>query len=76
MNPPMMPQPKLKADALYLGDNGRVFCGALRCAGMTAHFTGHDLSGHRVSRITARITRAWLAEIGHAPECEGCKVQP
>lgn len=43
--------PKLNPDRLYLGDNGRAFCGALRCAGMTAHSSGRDLSGQRVYKI-------------------------
>ena len=42
----------LDPDAIYLGDNGRAFCGAPRCAGMTAQATGRDLSGQRVHRLT------------------------
>lgn len=47
------PLPALRSVALYFGDNGRCFCGRLHCAGMNAHYTGRDLSGQRVERITA-----------------------
>lgn len=60
----------LRADTLYLGDNGRAFCGLLPCAGMTAHFSGHDLSGQAVAALTAREA------IDHGVTCEGCGVQP
>ena len=66
------PAPVLREDALYLGDNGRCFCGRLHHAGMTAHFTGRDLSGQRVHRVTeadqreARRMRVTL-------ECESCR---
>lgn len=66
------PQPVLKPDALYLGDNGRCFCGKLHCAGMTAYFTGRDLSGQRVERITPAILRVeGLARI----RCETCGLE-
>lgn len=58
---------KLDPVALYLGDNGRCFCDKLRCAGMTAHFTGRDLSGQRVMRVDAATAKA------HGLRCEGCK---
>jgi hypothetical protein len=57
------PKSKLKAGRLYLGDNGRCFCGTLRCAGMTAYFTGRDLSGMKVLA---------LAPGSPAFHCEGC----
>lgn len=53
--------------ALYLGDNGRCFCGKLRCAGTSAHFTGRDLSGQKVLRIDAVTAKQ------HGLRCEGCK---
>ena len=43
------PKPVLKDDALYIGDNGRVYHG--RCAGQTARYTGRDLRGAKVLRI-------------------------
>jgi hypothetical protein len=60
---------KIRIDRLYLGDNGRCFCGALRCAGMTAHYTGRDLSGQKIFPLTPAARAA-------APDvvfrCEGC----
>lgn len=64
--------PKLDATELYLGDNGRCFCGSLRCAGMTAHFTGRDLSGQKVAKITLRDNEALVAAIGRSFACETC----
>ena len=40
---------KLKAGRVYLGDNGRAFCA--NHAGMTARYTGRDLSGQKVSLL-------------------------
>jgi hypothetical protein len=61
------PKPVLKDDALYSGDNGRVYHG--RCSGISARYTGRDLSGHKVERITK-------AEIQADPDlwtCERCR---
>lgn len=80
-----LPKPKLKDDALYFGDNGRCFCGAH--AGMTARYTGRDLSGQRVERITPRVVaeyESFALEQGDKVEairplrCEtpGCTVKP
>lgn len=52
MNPTKDPEPKLRPTALYLGDGGVCFCG--RHAGMTAQYTGRDISGQRVLRIDTR----------------------
>lgn len=60
----------LKDDTLYLGDNGRAFCGRLDCAGTMAHFTGRDLSGQVALPIPAREAR------DHGVRCEGCGMQP
>lgn len=57
---------------IYLGDNGRVTCLALSCAGATAHFTKRDLSGQPLSRITATTVRFWVGAVGAEPQCEGC----
>lgn len=59
------PTPKLSDDALYIGDNGRCFCG--RHAGMNAKFTGHDPSGQPVERVTAEHA----AEYRRMAEAEG-----
>ena len=65
------PTPVLRADALYLGDNGRCFCGRLHHAGMTAHFTGRDLSGQQVHRVTEADQRE-ARRMGVVLACEGC----
>lgn len=51
------PTPVLRDGALYLGDNGRCFCGAH--AGCSARYTGYDISGQRVMRVTPAVARAW-----------------
>ncbi len=48
---PRTPKPRLDEQGLYLGDNGRCFCGKQRCAGMTAFYSGRDLSGQRLYRL-------------------------
>jgi hypothetical protein len=60
------PKPALDARKLYLGDNGRCFCGKLACAGMTAYFTGRDISGQRVHKLTPLAIRESVFK------CEGC----
>lgn len=61
----------LQPDRLYLGDNGRCFCGRLRCAGSSAHFTGRDLSGQRVALLDAK-ERALAELAGLTFRCETC----
>ena len=58
---------------LYIGDNARITCGDLRCAGMTAHFSKmkRDLSGGRMERVTIHYVREFEA-MGITPRCEGC----
>ena len=55
-----LPEPVLKPGALYWSDNGRLVCRA--CAGFTARYTGRDLSGQKVARVTIGDVQAWLAE--------------
>lgn len=67
------PKPVLDPGALYLGDNGRCFCGA--CAGTSAKYTGRDISGQKVARIDFDALVQWRAEMGdsnHDPKCEDC----
>jgi hypothetical protein len=61
----------LKADGLYLGDNGRCFCGELRCAGSSAHFDGRGISGQPVLEVTTQIAAEALA-MGARLRCESC----
>lgn len=60
------PKPRLVEVALYLGDNGRCFCGKPQCAGATAYFTARDLSGQKV----VRVPEALALEVGL--RCETC----
>lgn len=62
----------LDPDTLYWGDNGRVTCGALRCAGSTAHATGHDLSGQRMEKVKQGEVVDWVRALGRPPRCETC----
>jgi len=64
---------RLNPDRLYIGDNGRVFCGLVAHAGMTAAYSGRDLSGQRVHRMTVTETGEWMAVTGRRPQCEGCR---
>jgi hypothetical protein len=69
-----MKAPILHTDALYSGDNGRLFCGAH--AGQTAKYTGRDLSGQRVEEVSAIDVNT--ARLHHGVEfaCETCGFQP
>lgn len=57
-----MPRSKVDDNALYFTDNGRIVCGA-HC-GMSARFTGRDISGQRIARVTDADAASWLAEVG------------
>ena len=65
-------KPALSATALYLGDNGRLFCGAIHCAGAQAYGSGCDLSGQPVQRIGPKEVAFLEDETGTAAACEGC----
>lgn len=61
----------LSPDTLYIGDNGRCFCGKLRCSGASAFYAGCDLSGCGVLPIgPAEI--AYAKQEGIPLRCEGC----
>jgi len=64
----------LKQTALYFGDNGRCFCGKLRCAGASAFYTGRDLSGQLLERVTPRVLAECRAD-NFEPKCEGCSMR-
>jgi len=66
------PTPVLRDDELYLGDNGRAFCGRLHHAGMTALYTGRDISGQHVHRVTEDDQRE-AQKMGVELACEGCR---
>lgn len=65
------PKPVLQDDALYLGDNGRCFCG--KHAGTTAYYTGRDLSGQKVLRVTPEMAAEAKRPDGFELLCETCR---
>jgi hypothetical protein len=54
---PKEPKPVLKPNAVYLADGGSTIC--LHCAGMSALYTGRDLSGQKVQRVDVRYVKEW-----------------
>ena len=62
--------PLLGEGALYWADNGRVICA--KCAGQSALYTGRDISGQKVERITVEDVRAWPADLGTLRCASGC----
>lgn len=62
----------LDPERLYEGDNGRVTCGALGCAGTSAAYTGRTLAGHPVRALGTADVREWVGALGRPPCCEGC----
>jgi len=61
-----MSKPKLHERSLYAGDNGRIFCGKINCAGQTAYYSGRDLDGTSALRI--RAVDGWTVDT----KCETC----
>ena len=69
--------PVLTPDALYEGDNGRILHG--RCAGASATYTGRDISGRKVRRMSAAALAAYfaaVADLGITEACESCRGVP
>ena len=58
----------LASGAVYLGDNGRLMC--RDCAGATALYSSHDLSGQAVERLDTGSVRQMAAAIGRHVGCE------
>lgn len=67
------PKPVTKDDALYFTDNGACYCG--KHLGMSARYTGRDISGQKIERITPKVM-AECQTIGFSPKCENCGLQP
>jgi len=63
-------KPILDDEALYLTDNGACYCGK-HCGNM-ARYTGCDISGQKVSKLTIADVRASIATYKWEPECETC----
>ena len=64
------PRPVLVEGALHWADNGRVICA--KCAGQSALYTGRDISGQQVERITVAEVRAWPDDLGILRCASGC----
>ena len=64
------PRPLLREGALYFADGGRVVC--VRCAGASARYTGRDISGQKVARVTVEDVRAWPDDLGSLRCASGC----
>jgi hypothetical protein len=58
---------------LYFGDNGRCFCG--HHAGMSAAYTGMDISGQEVEKITPESLELCKGMYNFVPVCETCKIK-
>ena len=69
---PKEPKPALRADRLYLGDNGRTFCGESRCAGASAFYSGRTINGQEVLMITPPDVDEFERIVGRMPSCECC----
>ena len=65
-----MMRPLLREGALYWADGGRVICA--KCAGASALYTGRDLSGQKVERITVDDVRTWPDDLGALRCASGC----
>ena len=65
------PKPVLKPGIIYSGDNGMRIC--LECAGNSSKYTGRDLSGQRVAKMTMADAAWWKQMLGKDLACErGC----
>jgi len=64
------PSPVLRDGAVYWADNGRRICA--RCAGASALYTGRDLSGQAVERVTVDDVQAWPQDLGPLVCESGC----
>ncbi|WP_070988462.1 hypothetical protein [Halofilum ochraceum] len=63
-------EPLLRDNLLYLGDNGRVFCGA--CAPESTRYTCIDRGGEEVVEIIPEEARHVEHEEGITTACEIC----
>lgn len=64
------PRPVLKDAELYICDNGACYCGE-HC-GCSARFTGRDISGQKVERVTPADAKYFRDECGAELACETC----
>jgi len=68
------PGPVLRDEGLYLDGGGRLTCGLH--AGCSARYTGYDIGGARVLRVTPAMARQMEREMadlgGYRVACEDC----
>ncbi|MGE0193799.1 MAG: hypothetical protein AB7T63_17375 [Planctomycetota bacterium] len=62
--------PVLEREAVFWSDNGRRICRC--CAGMSALYTGCDISGQAVERVTLADVRDWPDDLGPLGCEDGC----
>lgn len=55
---------------LYFVDCGRILCGTH--LGMSARWTGHDISGQKIKLISAAALKRMTADVGRPIGCETC----
>ena len=55
---------KIQSEAIYLGDNGRAYCG--EHLGMTAKHTGRDISGQPIYKVKPED----VLQVGDVIVCE------
>lgn len=64
---------KIKADGIYITDNGAVYCG--KHLGATAQLTGRDISGQTILPITPAIAQSEFKNYRFEFACENCGVK-
>lgn len=70
MNSNTTPRPVLVSGAVYWSDGGRLICTC--CAGASARYTGRDISGQKVERVSIEDVRAWPDDLGALRCASGC----
>ena len=68
------PRPVLRDGAVYWADNGRRICA--RCAGASALYTGHDITGQPVERVTIDDVHAGPTTSGRSPARRDARRSP
>lgn len=63
----------LEPDAYYETDNGAIYHG--RCCGASARFTGRDISGRPVVRVSDHEAACFVRDLGLDDACEACNAR-
>lgn len=63
-----VPKSVLEPGTIYCSDNGRLIC--IECAGMSAKFTGRDISGQMIEVVPYNETVEWFRQFGKPMACE------